>query len=180
MNIDNITTNDQDLEKISSLEGLMNNPNISNYDVKSNKGSITKPNAPKNKQSDLYTPEDVIKFLANRKVPTRVSHDRLLLVELFEDQSADIFKANDSGIFLDSNENKTSIYGRMGERLVEEEHQWSKFYVFKAGNGMPGVPMEFKEGDIIEVGHFAGYPFSYKGVNYKIARDSDVLCQVPE
>ena len=178
----NIITNphDKDLSKLASYEGLMNNPNISDYAVKSNQGQITKPKLNmKTKQEQIYTAQDAQEFLKDRVLPIKTPHDRVLLIEVHENET-DIFKKTDSGLFVEGGENKRGRYGKYGERDVTEEHRWGKFYVVQAGPGYSNVPMEAKAGDIVLVGHFIGNLISYEGVDYKIVRDMDCMLYVPK
>ena len=170
--------NNKDVSKMSAFEGLVNNPYISNYAIKTETmGEVTKPK-PTSRQDQLYTVQDVKKFLQDHPLKFKPLGDRVICIELARKENESGFNMTDSGIILNGGNNSKIVHGRLGERQIEEEHKWSDYVVVAVAEGFMNsngtrTPMEVKQWDVVRLGHWIGYLQDINNIEVKIARDSD-------
>ena len=174
----NGTSRGSDMKRVSDHDKLMNNPNIQDYSIKTQSmGEVNKPIQKENKVV-LRTVEDVKNFIAKNPLGVKkVFGDRVVCIELDSSDEGD-FNTTESGLYVPGNANKKVVHGRMGERLVSEEHKWADYVVVLVGEGYilengKRKEMEVNLWDKVRLGHWMGYMQDINGVEVKIARDLD-------
>ena len=176
----NGTSRGSDMKRVSDHDKLMNNPHIQGYSIKTESmGEITKP-VQTSTRKPLRTVADVKKFIQENPLGVKkVFSDRVICIELDSSDEGG-FNATDSGLYVPGNTNKKVVHGRMGERMVSDEHKWADYVVVFVGEGYildngKRKEMEIKLWDKVRIGHWMGYMQDINGIEVKLVRDLD--CQ---